>query len=270
MLHYKVIKMKAPVLLLALSLSFGFVACNSEDEDTTAPMIVHLHADEEVAVGDDLHLDVDFSDNEALGQAKIDIHDIFDGHDHGKVAASWSEVRTVDLEGKDAEIEEEFTVPANTAAGPYHAVVQCTDAAGNNAEFKEVDFWVTSAEAPQFTVTSPSDDADYDFGDMVSFTGSIDDASGIEEVFIRIKKDEDHDDDHDHDHGDGDHDHDEPYYETEVEGNGATSFDLSIFGAIMIDAAWFDGEDHADILIEISAIDMDGHIAKQDLHGHVH
>ncbi|QTN39081.1 DUF4625 domain-containing protein [Cryomorphaceae bacterium] len=258
--------MKAKVLFLSLSISFGFIACDS-DEDTTAPIIEHVHGSEEVAVGDDFEVDADFSDNEELGQAKFDIHDIFDGHDHGKVASSWSETRTVELSGQDAEAEETFTVPANATAGPYHVVVQCTDAAGNSAEFKEFDFWVTSAEAPQYTVSSPMDDQDYDVNDVVSFTGSVDDMSGIEEVFVRVFEDEGDHDGHDHD-DEGEHDH-EPVYEEEIEAGGATSFDLVNLTPITLDASMFD-EDHADFVIEISAIDNDGHISRYEIHGHMH
>ncbi len=256
--------MKARVFILSLSISFGFIACDS-DEDTTAPIIEHVHGSEEVAVGDDFEVDADFSDNEELGQAKFDIHDIFDGHDHGKIASSWSETRTVELSGQDAEAEETFTVPANATAGPYHVVVQCTDAAGNSAEFKEFDFWVTSDEAPQYAVTSPMDDADYSFGDVIQIAGSVNDISGIEEVFIRIYEEGDHD----HDHGDEEGDeHGEPLYEEEVEAGGATSFDLVNLTPITLDSSMFD-EDHVDIIIEISAIDNDGHISRHELHGHI-
>ena len=258
--------MKARVLLFSLSISFGFIACDS-DEDTTAPIIEHVHGSEEVAVGDDFEVDADFSDNEELGQAKFDIHDIFDGHDHGKVASSWSETRTVELSGQDAEAEETCAVPANATAGPYHVVVQCTDAAGNSAEFKEFDFWVTSPEAPMYTVSSPSDDADYEMGDVISFVGSADDMSGLDEVFVRIYEEGGHDHD---DHGDEDGDeHGEPLYEEEVEVGGETTFDLSNFTPITLNASMFD-EDHVDIVIEISAIDADGHISRHELHGHIH
>lgn len=248
-----------------LALLAGLSACNN-NEDTTAPMIVHVHGPEEVAAGDDFEIEADFSDNEELGQAKIDIHDIFDGHDHGKVMVAWSETRVVQLSGKDAEIEETFTVDANATAGPYHAVVQCLDAEGNTAEFEEVDFWVTRADAAQFNVTSPADDSDMAVGDVISFVGDVMDDAGIEEVIVRVY--EDHGDEEGHDHEDGEHD--EYIYEEEVEANGATAWDLSLLTPITILADWIEeGEDHGDFVIEISAIDSNENISRIEIHIHV-
>lgn len=258
--------MKKVLLTILAAVPLVFISCDS-DEDTTAPIIEHVHADEEVAVGDDITIDADFTDNEALGQAKIDIHDIFDGHDHGKVQAKWSETRTVSLSGTDAEIEEVFTVPANTTAGPYHVVVQCIDAAGNNAEFKEVDFWVMSPAAATFSVTDPQDETDISVGDVIRLEGSVDDVVGIDEVLVRIYVIEDHDDGG-HDDGD-EHDHGEEVYESEEEVAGGTMFDLGMWEDISVDASWTD-EDHADIIIEISAIDVDGHISKTEIELHMH
>ena len=258
--------MKKVLLTVLAAVPLVFISCDS-DEDTTAPIIEHVHADEEVAVGDDITIDADFTDNEGLGQAKIDIHDMFDGHNHGKVQVSWSETRTVNLEGTDDEIEETFTVPATATAGPYHAVVQCIDAEGNNSEFKEIDFWVTSPEAATFNVTDPQDESDVDVGDIIRLEGSVDDAGGIDEVIVRIFVKEEHEHDG-HDHGD-DHDHGVEVYEHEEEVAGGTMFDLGMWEDITVDASWTD-EDHVDIVIEVSAIDEDGHISKTEIELHMH
>lgn len=254
--------MKKVLYTVLTTVPLIFFSCNS-DEDTTAPIIEHVHTDESVAAGDDITLDADFTDNEGLGQAKVDIHDIFDGHDHGRIQISWSETRTLNLEGLDDEIEETFTVPNNATAGPYHAVVQCIDNSGNNAEFKEVDFWVIRVDAPQFTIVNPAEYSDFQVGDIIRLEGSVDDQSGIEEVFVRIYAEEDHD------HDGEDHGHlGDKLYESEEEVSGATSFDLGTLPEITLDASWAE-DTEIELIIQISAIDLDGHISKTEIEVHL-
>ena len=254
--------MKKSTLLLSAFFVVALISC--KDNDTTAPIIADAHATAEVAAGGELVIEAHFTDDVELGQAKIDIHDLFDGHDHGKVAARWSETRVVSLDGKDTEIEEVFIVDTNATAGPYHALVQCTDAEGNNADFMEVDFWVTRADAPQFSVTSPVGGTDFEVGDVISFIGTAMDDTGLEKLIVRIYEGGP---EGEHDHAAG---HDDPIYEEEVELSGNTMFDLSMLSPITIDAAWLEGESQMDFTIEVSGIDIDENIAHTEMHFQVH
>ncbi|MCX7769124.1 MAG: DUF4625 domain-containing protein, partial [Flavobacteriales bacterium] len=71
----------------------AFEACSRRDRER--PLIQLLNFPEDTIwlhTGDTLHLTLRFTDNEALAQYKIDIHDNLDGHNHPKVyrARPWS------------------------------------------------------------------------------------------------------------------------------------------------------------------------------------
>src|SRR5690606_19638314 len=80
-------KITKAYLLPVIATVVMFSAC-SKDEDTEKPVIVAATIDDEfIAAGDELHIDLEITDNEGLKEYKIDIHDDFDGHTHGKTAA---------------------------------------------------------------------------------------------------------------------------------------------------------------------------------------
>src|SRR5690606_9826215 len=98
----KVFKVLVPVIGCA----FLMASCDKdEDNDTTAPIIKSATIDGEdhdieVTAGDDMTFVVEVSDNEALGQLKLDVHDVFDGHTHKSTASiKWAEVKIVELSG---------------------------------------------------------------------------------------------------------------------------------------------------------------------------
>ncbi len=135
--------MKKNIFLLALStiLCFSFSACDKDDSDTTKP-VIDLHEPEDgdsLRIGESIHFECDFSDNEKLGSYLIEIHNNFDGHGHKlsttqagetvafstKYSASLSGLRNTHVHHHDIEI------PMNATPGAYHLVVYCTDEAGN-------------------------------------------------------------------------------------------------------------------------------------------
>lgn len=100
-----------------------------------------------VISGDLLYLTATFSDNEALSQYKIDIHNNFDCHGHSGSAfpsvvvpitntktIDWSYLEVFDIEGTEAVKRIELKVPQNVTAGNYHFSFQLIDKAGNDAE----------------------------------------------------------------------------------------------------------------------------------------
>ena len=231
-----------------IGLAFLALACDKNGEDTTSPNINALNVDAEyVAAGQTLIVTADVSDESGLSQIKLDIHDQFDGHNHGKIAGiPWEEVRVIDIDGKEYFITENFDVPDNATAGPYHVIAQVVDAAGNTGEFREVDFWVTNSEMPMINLVNPdlSFEPFYAIGDNMNCIGTITDDEELEEIVVKIVGFA------------GD-----VYYDEDIDlgGQGVTTFDLSTLPALIFDLNDF-GPNHVVMEFEITAIDHDGNI----------
>lgn len=137
----------AAILFLS---TLTFFSCDNNDRDTTKP-VIDLHEPEEgqvLTIGEDVHFEMDLSDDVMLGSYKINIHNNFDGHGHGEsraVATAASEAeeervaftfdRAYDVSGHITKHEHhhDIVIPANAKPGNYHLMVYCTDAAGNEA-----------------------------------------------------------------------------------------------------------------------------------------
>ncbi len=133
-----------------------FVACTedgsiNEGPDTQKPIITVLEStpvaqDQMICksmesnvisatTGSDIILSLEFSDDSNLSQYKIDIHNNFDCHAHGRVAASsWQLLKIENISGKTVNVEEVIRVPEDAMAGDYHLQILCLDALGNEAE----------------------------------------------------------------------------------------------------------------------------------------
>lgn len=131
--------------LLAFAAIAVFVSsCTQDDEDEEAPVISIIapgdHGDYEA--GDMLQYRISFSDNEDLSEYHIDIH-VAGGHDHGKRdEIEWDHEEVGQLSGVSQTIEGQIEIPSNAAHGEYHFNVECTDAAGNEANFALVEFHI--------------------------------------------------------------------------------------------------------------------------------
>lgn len=112
-------------------------ACAPQDREKPVIALENLTDSVRLATGDTLELHLRFSDNQKLAQYKIDIHEAFDGHTHGKIyrARPWSRIKIGDLSGTLQKVIEKIPVFDSAAAGPYHLIVRAVDAAGNEAEF---------------------------------------------------------------------------------------------------------------------------------------
>jgi hypothetical protein len=127
-----------PCLLAAFSL-LAF-ACE-DDSDNTQPVIdlVEPEDGDTLHIGGDVHFEAIFSDNEALGSYKIDIHNNFDNHGHALVTradeatVNFTFNRSYDI-GNNNPYEahhHDIVIPENATPGNYHLVLYCTDKAGN-------------------------------------------------------------------------------------------------------------------------------------------
>ena len=134
------------VTLIAL-VSLFFTSCSSDDDngglDNQAPVItINEPTLEEVFnVGGEVHLDIDVEDDKELASYKIDIHNNFDGHDHGRSTSAanvepWSFSQSFDIEAglTSFNIHDHLEIPQNIAEGEYHLGIFVVDAAGNQSE----------------------------------------------------------------------------------------------------------------------------------------
>ncbi|MCC5944679.1 MAG: DUF4625 domain-containing protein [Bernardetiaceae bacterium] len=237
-----------------------FAACNNNDDenpvDNTPPTVSevtlnNLRQDIRIAQGERIDFRAKFEDNVELGQFKIDIHDNFDGHSHGRIEATPFEfVQVYNMSGRIYEAHEEIAVPADAATGMYHFIVQFFDAAGNEGEFYEIDFEITGDNQPQIALRFPNPNAETDMaaGDMLVLQGMVTSEIGLAKIAIKLFKE----DDDDHDHEGGDHDHE--LYEKEYIAGGINAWDLSNAEAIQIPADL----DHAHLELIITAFDTEG------------
>ncbi len=104
---------------------------------TVSDSICEEPADNVVPImsGQNLVFQFKITDNEALGQYKIDIHDDFDCHGHegerSPVPTIWSVQDVVNMSGKEQVVSRTLQVPADVMAGNYHFQLKAIDAEGN-------------------------------------------------------------------------------------------------------------------------------------------
>lgn len=145
------LKLFLPVIAAALVTS-----CSSDDNtvvDTQSPTIAvgEPHNEEEVAPGEELHIEAVFTDNVALASYKIEIHEDFDDHTHAINKSehennpwSYDEVFQIPAGQSSFEAIHHLDVPTeingmSISEGAYHVGIYVTDTAGNEEQaFLEV------------------------------------------------------------------------------------------------------------------------------------
>lgn len=143
--------------------------------------------------GNELSLDIMFSDDKALTQYKIDIHNNFDCHGHGGGVApsiatpsvnnqtvDWSVLDIHDISGLTASVNKTLNVPQNVTAGNYHFSIQVIDESGNdnpNANLYSLKIKNPLDDvAPQISVQQPSNSSfSINKGNAIRFTGQVTD-----------------------------------------------------------------------------------------------
>lgn len=155
--------MKTSGFLYAALLSVGFFACGVDD----LPPNIQFPNDAIYTskfMGDSIHVMINFTDNEALNQYKIDIHSNHDGHNHGKpqdVLEKWDTLIIGSLSGTADAIDFYVPIPKGYLPGPYHFSVYCLDKNGNEAasNFPLILKDETDTIAPVVAVQSPQANA---------------------------------------------------------------------------------------------------------------
>ncbi len=149
-------------LLTAAILFAGtsFFSCSKKEDnapaDKTAPLLVSHKINNSILSGEKLEIELNFSDETELGQAKIIIHDAFDGHGHGRMSGSaFSFEKIFTLTGKTNTLKEYVAVPTDALTGNYHLLVEFTDKAGNEGIEHEHEFEITAKTQPVVAIQYP-------------------------------------------------------------------------------------------------------------------
>lgn len=138
-----------------------------------------------------LSVDLQLSDNEALGQVKVDIHANFDCHGHGGVGTigrppgentttDWRVLDIRELSGKTVTEAVRLDPPDFATAGPYHLSFQVLDESGNETDPQYFILYLYNhldTIDPVLTVAEPaaSDLGAVSKGAMLRFSGTITD-----------------------------------------------------------------------------------------------
>ena len=160
--------------VLSAIMCVSFSACDEDEADTTKPVITLDEPEDgdSLRIGESVHFEADFSDDEALGSYLIEIHNNFDGHNH-KVSSSqtrseetvpFSLKKSYDLSNlRNTHVHHhDIVIPENATPGAYHLVVYCTDAAGNQSIVARDIILSLDAESHHHHHDGDDDDDDHD------------------------------------------------------------------------------------------------------------
>jgi hypothetical protein len=186
-------------------------ACNKDEDtkdnpkpDTAKPVITLIRPamNASFASGTDMQIEVRFSDDRSLSQARFELH-FNDGHTHKAEPIDTTFI--VALSGTDQTITRTIKLDSTKAAGPYDLIIECIDQAGNKADFVEVNLEITSPKQPKFSELKLNDESIPENDEFqlefrgntaleVRLTGNITAASGglLDEAEIKIYEGEGH------------------------------------------------------------------------------
>lgn len=160
--------MRKYALCLMASALLGLVACKKEkkeelDNQKPSITIVKPASGSTAKGGENLQIEIRFSDNMNLSQYKLEVHPNFDGHSHGKtegeMVSPWEWDTIVNVSGKEHTAKFSIRVPSDVKAGNYHFMAMCTDAAGYEAPLKYTEIKILNPDdtiPPSLTLTYPS------------------------------------------------------------------------------------------------------------------
>lgn len=178
----------APNLNLAES---NFILQTAEVCDGTSDHVIRANG------GDILQLSLNLTDDLALSELKVELHENFDCHGHGEEGDDHSGEHDISfpttnpstsvfekniiltLEGNDLLQELSIPIPENISAGLYHFQIKLLDESGNEATPLIYDLLLTNPldkDAPEIELNSPSGDpVDLQTNDSLTIEGQITD-----------------------------------------------------------------------------------------------
>ncbi len=146
-----------------------------------------------IASEETLELSIRFTDNEALSQYKLEVHNNFDCHGHGGVEVpgfaippgvqnlteDWEELDVVNLSGTDNTVDVSLTVPRNVTAGNYHFEIEAIDESGNENETGHIYSLIVAngndLEPPVIHLDTPANMISIAKGSGIAFSGTVTD-----------------------------------------------------------------------------------------------
>jgi hypothetical protein len=167
---------QSSLLCLLAMTALSLPSCDKDHTGDTEKPVIHLIEPEEGArlpIGDEhgVPFNLELSDNTLLRSYKVEIHPDFDGHVHAPAHAPLRDAdatttdftfnKSWDISGKkNASIQHrEIIIPPNATPGPYHLMVYCTDAAGNESHLARdiILFFSFEYYSPKNPSTTPLD-----------------------------------------------------------------------------------------------------------------
>ncbi len=182
---------KYAAFLLLIALVF-LASCGGGDKEKPEVIVISPGDSSVFSAGGNLPFEALITDNEALSQFKIDIHDNFDGHVHDKsTGVIWSKIIIENISGIEASPTLSIPIPANAGAGWYHLLVTAVDASGNQSDFELRDIKIQNPAdtiKPETAVTSPLENAGYPLGQPISVLAEITDDQRIYIIQTRVRR----------------------------------------------------------------------------------
>jgi hypothetical protein len=188
--------MKKTILILSgvfiLATTVVLEGCKKPDEEKPTLTLSEPENGQVFDSGTKIRISGVVKDNQELSQLKIDIHDAFDGHSHGKLtseAVTFSIIKIINLEGKEETFLEEIEIPINTLAGDYDIIVSVVDEAGNLSNIEERNIVIRNSSdsiAPMINVILPTADHIAPLNGALLVQALISDNELLEEVKLKI------------------------------------------------------------------------------------
>ncbi len=194
-------------ILMITMIVAGLLACRSKDPiDVQLPVIESMTIDgvatTEVTriAGQTIIVAVDLTDNTALNQVQINVHQAVNGHFHegsgyiggeGRLnSGSWVVSEVVNLSGTSANHSWELHIP-DSVAGNWHILISAIDDLGNAAITYNALLTVTNENLPiiSATVTPPADSTGTVYinaGNGFQLSGQATDPNGLSRMFVRL------------------------------------------------------------------------------------
>lgn len=183
---YKIIIFSVAAVLLLIQ------SCKKGDKENPKVVITSPADSSVFSAGGNLPVNALITDNEALSQFKIDIHENFEGHEHDKsTGVIWSKIIIENISGVESSPTVSIPIPANAGAGWYHLILTAVDAAGNQSEFDLRNIRIknpTDTLAPDVNLTSPVESNSYPLGQALSLSADIVDDQRVYIIQTRIRR----------------------------------------------------------------------------------
>lgn len=160
---------------------------NSLSNDETKPIItsVNFLDGNTIPAGDSVNVRISFTDDVALSEAFVEVHDNFESHKHQKVNTKFSGSEILSLEGlSDAQVAT-FVLPNNAAAGPYHMNISVLDKEGNRSDVKVLEFFISQPGQPVFKSIVKEIDVSANTDFTINF--EVEDDVDLKEIFYIIE-----------------------------------------------------------------------------------